>query len=107
MANGFNPDSLVNPRQRVHARDQFGTFNDFGNVAAPGTIALADLAHNLEVVAAQIRTIAQASRPTNVWVHIGRVRIYRIRDLYSPNGHGGAAASGADWFGGGFEEIVQ
>jgi len=107
MANGFNPDTLVNPRQRVHARDQTGAFDGFGNGVSPGVITPADLAHHLEAVAAQIRTIAQASRPINIWAHIKLVRIHRIRDPHALNGHGRLAAGRADWFGDDSDEIVQ
>ena len=107
MANGFDPDTLVNPRQRVHAWDQRGAVDAFGNAVAPGAITPAGLADGLEAVAAQVRALAHPSRPVNISVHIKLVRFHRIRDPHPLNGHGTPGAGGAAWFGDDSDEIVQ
>jgi hypothetical protein len=70
MPNGFDFDTLVNPRQRMHGHSHPEWQNGFAGQAPAGAITPADLATTLEAAAMQLRALTLPSRPIHLQVYI-------------------------------------
>jgi hypothetical protein len=93
MANGFQFDALVNPRQRARFEERPAK-DGFAPGEWAGALAPADLADALESLAAQVRAALAARPPTNVRVHIRTLRMVVIQDPRLLAGPGGTAPNG-------------